>query len=171
MKTSMFANAVVGFVGVLALAVVAVFSQVAESPRTPSRKLDHIVAPPRSPEDGARPEENIIKFSKAHDEGQSAIADVLRRQPTPSIRATYFQEILNNPELQFKKWHLTISEVTTVDGVTRVKVRAIPFFRSTAPTCTTSLTTYELRGDALKLIKTDPPVDSAKPKRFTILYM
>lgn len=146
-----------------------VFSQMAESPEEPQQKKDHIVAPPASDvanEVGAV--ENVVKLSKGDDE-EMAIADLLKWQPTPSVRATYFQSVLTNPELRFRRWHLRILEVKSVEGVRRVTVRAIPLLGSTAQVDGFLDETYEVSGDDLNLLETDPRVDPAVTKEFIII--
>jgi len=171
MKTSILRIAILTFVGVLALGAVAAYSQVGETPPVVLPKLDHVVANPASGDaKESGPLENIVKLSKPADEKQIAIAELLRRQTTPSIRAAYFQSVLTNPQLPFKRWHLSIREVSIVDAVTRVKVRAIPFLKSTARVHGFLDETYEVRGDDLKLLKTDPPVDPKAPRQFIITY-
>jgi hypothetical protein len=147
------------------------FSRGGESAKEPQQKKDHIVGRPATV-DVTEPGrlENIVKLTKHADAQEIAIAEVLRWQPTPSVRAMYFQSVLDNPKLPFNKWHLSIREVSTADGVTRVKVRAIPFLRTTARVHGFLDETYEVRGDQLKLIKTDPAVDPKVPKQFIITY-
>ncbi len=170
MKTHVLRVAIVICSGVLALAAVAVYSEVPDAPKRLLPKKDHVVVPPGSEAKDSGPLENIVKLSKPEDAQEIAIAEVLRKQPTPSVRATYFQSVLDNPKLPFNRWHLSIREVSAADGVTRVKVRAIPFLRTTARVHGFLDETYEVRGDQLKLIKTDPVVDPKVPKKFIITY-
>jgi hypothetical protein len=172
MKTSILKIALVTYVGVLTLAALGAYSQAGDVPQGPQRKKDHVVATPASGDAKlSGPLENIVKLSRPDDETQIAIAALLRKQPTPSVRATYFQSVLTNPKLPFKRWHLAIREVSTVDGITRVKVRATPLLRTTAQVDGFLDETYEVHGDELKLLKTDPRVDPKVPKQFVILQI
>lgn len=172
MKTPIFKIAAVACLGVLALAAVAAYSQVAVVTQAPEWKKDHIVSPPGAGDAKEKgPLENIVKLSKPGDAQEIAIGDLFRRQPTPSIRATYFQSVLKDPKLPFKRWHLRILKVSTVDGATHVTIRAIPVLRTTAQVDGFLDETHEVCGDGLKLIKTDPPVDPKVPKRFIITHI
>jgi hypothetical protein len=157
--------------GTAAFVALTAFCQMPGPLPEPRPKKDHVVAPPASDAKESGALENIVKLSKPADETQIAIAELLRKQPTPSVRATYFQSVLTNPKLPFKIWHLSIREVSIADGLTRVKVRAVPFLRTTARVHGFLDETYEVRGDQLKLIKTDPAVDPKVPKEFIITAM
>jgi hypothetical protein len=154
-----------------------VLSQEAEPRPKPQMKKDHIVAP-RDTEEAkeSRPVENKVRLSNPADEKEKAVAEQFRLQPAPSVRARYFQSILNNPDFRLDKWYLQVLDVKTVDGKTTVKVRATPLVTSrfAAATLVDGVLeeTYEVSGQNLKLLKTAPPVDpAAPPKRFTVQGM
>jgi hypothetical protein len=162
----------VALVGALGLAAVVAFSQIGESRPEPQLKKDHIVArPPGAEAAQPRSGENVVALSKPGDKDAIAVASLFRSQATPSTRATYFRSVLNNPALRFQGWHLTILEANAVDGVTRVKLRAMPLVTSeSAATVVSGMLdeTYEVKGGHLNLVKTDPPVDPAVVVEFPI---
>lgn len=83
------------------------------------------------------------------------------------MRTVYFRSVWNDPRTPFWKWYIHIIDVKGVDGVTPVRIRAIPVFKSTAKTGAFLEETYELRDGKLNLLKTEPKVDpNAPPKRF-----
>jgi len=150
-----------------------VLSQEAEVRREPQMKKDHVVAPPDTAEaKESRPVENKVRLSNPANEEEKAVAEQFRLQPAPSVRATYFQSILNNPDFRLDKWDLQVLDVKTVDGKTTVKVRATPLVTSryAAATIVHGILdeTYEVRGEKLTLLKTDPAVDPAVVKKFSI---
>jgi len=163
MKRWFITGTTFAFLGILTLAA---FSEMAESPVEPQPKLDHIVAPPaaRNAEE-SRAMQNTVRLSDPRDEQQGAVAERFAAQPAPSIRATYFRSVLNSPDFHFKRWDLRILEVKSVEGVTRVKVRATPVvtsrFAAVTRVCGILDETYEIRGGNLNLLKTNPPVDPA----------
>ncbi len=155
----------------MALAGVAQFSQTAAPPRQPLQKIGYI-GPPRASSDvkESRPLENSVKLSHPDDERETAVARVLKTQEAPSDRVTYFQSVLKNPDFHFRKWGVVIHEVKVVDGVMQVEVYANPQVTSHFGGATVIVDclkeTYELNGDNLKLLKTDPPVDPTVVKQF-----
>jgi hypothetical protein len=157
--------------GAAALVAVTAFCQIGGPLPHPRPKKDHIVAPAQN---AAAKEpaalENSVRLSQPADEHQAAVAARFRRQATPSIRATYFRSVLENPDFRFKRWHIDILEVAEVDGATRIKVRAIPIVKSRFAAITSIdgclNETYELKEDSLTLLKTEPPVDPKVAKVF-----
>ncbi|MHB8973598.1 MAG: hypothetical protein ACYC3X_25595 [Pirellulaceae bacterium] len=176
MKRSNITIALVAVLSVLTLVAVAAFSQMAESPQEPEPKKDHIVAPPASAEaKESSPLETIVKLSQPSDEQQRTIAEHLQSQPTPKMRAAYFRSVLNNADFRFKTWHLTIVDVKTVDSRTTATVCAIPLIttRGGTPAMVGAALyeTYELSGENLNLVKTDPIVDPAAFSEIPITCM
>jgi hypothetical protein len=142
-----------------------VFSQVDLTNVVPKLKKDHVVQ--RSmPADGvaAEPLANIVKVTRADDETQKIAAAALRTQAVPPSRAAYFASILNDPQYHFRFWASEILEVQDIDGTKTVKVRTTPAITAgAAATVTGALDeTYELTGDSLKLLKSEPSHGSAE---------
>jgi hypothetical protein len=167
-NTSIIKMAFVPCVAVVTLVAAVAFSRGGESAIEPQQKKDHVVGRPATLDvKEAGPFENIVKLSKRADDREIVVARLLKSQPAPSIRATYFRSVLTNPQFRLKTWHLTILEVTNVEGVTRLKVRAKPILTSNAFVHGFLDETYEVHGEELKLLKTEPIVDpAAAPKRF-----
>jgi hypothetical protein len=157
--------------GAAAFAAGTAFCQISDRLREPQRMKDHIVAPARNTAAEERAAlENSVRLSQPADEQQAAVAARFRRQATPSMRATYFRSVLENPDFHFKRWHIDILEVAVVAGTTRIKVRAIPIVKSRFAAITRINgclnETYELKEDSLTLLKTEPPVDPKVAKVF-----
>ncbi len=147
------------------------FSQMAGShSQNPVLKKDHIVAPTANANESSTLE-NLVELSQPADAQQRAVAARFRMQATPSVRATYFRSVLEDPDFRFKRWDLRILEAAVVDGTTRVKVRAMPIVMSRFAAITTINgcldETYELKDDSLTILKTDPPVDPNVAKVFS----
>jgi hypothetical protein len=170
-KRTIGAVALAGAVALVAVTAFCQIAQIAGPVAVPQQKKDHVVAPARN---AAAEEpaalENSVRLSQPADEQQAAVAARFRRQATPSIRATYFRSVLENPDFRFKRWHIDILEVAVVGGTTRVKVHAIPIVKSRFAAITSIdgclNETYELNGESLTLLKTEPPVDHKVAKVF-----
>jgi hypothetical protein len=106
---------------------------------------------------------NLVKVSRPDDETQKIAAEALRTQAAPSSRVAYFASILNDPQYRFRRWSLEILEAAVVDGTARVKVRANPAITAGAAATVPCAfdETYELTGDSLKLLKSEPSYGSA----------
>lgn len=160
------------YVGMLALVVLVaalsitgiVLSQMDDANVAAKQKKDHIAPPPAPAEAAAaEPLANLVKVSRADDETQKIAAEALRTQAVPSSRAAYFASVLNDPRYRFRRWSLEILEVKDIDGAKTVKVRATPAITAGASATVVGAfdETYELTGDSLKLLKSEPPPGSA----------
>ena len=100
-----------------------------------------------------------------------AVADILRSQPAPSSRVTYFASTLNNPKLRFTSWHLEILGIKAAEGTTTVQVRVNPLVATSAGQAAMVTgfldETYELTAWTLKLLKSEPPPQPAVNALFT----
>ncbi|MEZ6063108.1 MAG: hypothetical protein R3C19_22415 [Planctomycetaceae bacterium] len=90
----------------------------------------------------------------------TTVADALTSSKAPTERLRYFHELIEHPDFQLDGWNLHVRELSSVDGVDRVTIYAIPLVSSDMLGLITVMgafeETYELRDGELKLVKTAP---------------
>ncbi len=160
MQTPRLMILVYSSVAVLA-SVAVVYSQLASPAVVPEHRADHFPAAPIELKPLGHLG-NVVKFSRAGDDQEKMVADLLRSHAAPAERAANFALILNSPAYHFQGWHLEILDVTAVDGTMKAKVRAMPLITAGGSTTSGGRSatvvsafdeTYEINGGSMKLLK------------------